>query len=193
MRELSTCDFCGGEAAGVYEVVPGDLPAVSSRRMVLCDGCRDTLASVVDPLLDAIPGGSGGPAGAGQTAGAAASGVESTAPEPSPEPTAEPSPEPSPEPEPEPSPEPDLTEETKAATEGTTTEPAEKPERIERPEGYGKVVRLVENRESGIMRRDLEELATSAYGLGASDVEAAIDFAIQEGRFVETENGLQTM
>lgn len=203
MRELRSCDFCAAPAAGAYEVVPGDIPGVSSRRMVLCDDCRDTLATVVDPLLDAIPGGPGG-------AGGAAAGVESAAPEPepaaepepspepepepepSPEPTpeAEPTPEPEPSPEPSPEPEPDRTDETRAATEPIET--PSKPERIERPEGYGKVVRLVENRESGIMRRDLEELATSAYGLSASAVDEAIEFALEQGTFEETDGGLRT-
>jgi hypothetical protein len=58
MREVRTCDFCDDEAAGTFEVVPpGRDPAGEGRRMVLCPGCRGTLASVLEPLLDG--GGSG--------------------------------------------------------------------------------------------------------------------------------------
>jgi len=52
MREVRTCDFCGDEAAGTFEVVPPERdPAGEGRRMVLCPGCRETLASVLEPLL----------------------------------------------------------------------------------------------------------------------------------------------
>lgn len=55
MREVRSCDFCGEDAAGAYEVVPaGTGVTAEARRMLLCDGCRDRLAAVVDPLLDAL-------------------------------------------------------------------------------------------------------------------------------------------
>ncbi|MFB6269027.1 MAG: hypothetical protein ABEH83_03730 [Halobacterium sp.] len=52
MRQLDTCDFCGDAAEGVYEVVPASV-ADGPKRLALCAACRDTLQSVVDPLLDA--------------------------------------------------------------------------------------------------------------------------------------------
>lgn len=201
MRELSTCDFCDGEAAGVYEVVPGDIPGVSSRRMVLCADCRDTLSEIVDPLLNAGRRGDqekSMPA-ATRTEETAGGGTADTTSKPSPqtetgrEPAdtresgsaseTEPESERSPEPESERSPEP----ESEPEPESHST-----PERIERPEGYGKVVRLVENRDGGILRRDLEELVSGAYGLSAAEVDDAIEFAIDQGTFEETDSGLKT-
>jgi len=51
MRQLDSCDFCGERAEGVFEVVPGSA-AGGARRLALCSDCRETLQSVVDPLLD---------------------------------------------------------------------------------------------------------------------------------------------
>lgn len=213
MRELSACDFCGGEAAGVYEVVPGEISGVSARRMVLCEDCRDTLADIVDPLLDAGRAGgrakskqdSGGREAADAAPGAGRAGelaaesgadaggeaeVESrSGQESEPEPSAEPTPKQPIEPEPVPSAEPESEPEHASEPE---PEPDSEPEPIERPEGYGKVVRLVENRDDGIERSDLEELASGAYDLSTLEVEEAIDFAIERGTFEETGDGLKT-
>lgn len=251
MRELRSCEFCGSESAGIYEVVPEAVAGVPSRRMVLCDGCRDTLGDVVDPLIEAIPAGPGG---------GVAAGVESAAPEPEPEPVVESEPATDAELEVEsesatdpdravesgsasPAATPDSPMESEGASEsgrdadsaagpepeqqadqtsgsaaddqvgsaadgdaerrvesaageevesaaGDEAEPA--PERVERPEGYGKVVRLVENRDAGIARRDLAELAKGAYGMRSSTVDEAIDFAIEHGALTETDDGLRT-
>ncbi|MFB6250630.1 MAG: hypothetical protein ABEI27_02905 [Halobellus sp.] len=56
MRQLRTCDFCDGEAAGVYEVVPPELSPTEAeqRRVVLCDDCLDTLETVLTPLLSRL-------------------------------------------------------------------------------------------------------------------------------------------
>ncbi|KTG20134.1 hypothetical protein [Haloferax profundi] len=52
MRQLRTCDFCGADAAGVFEVLPPELtPADDQRRVVLCEHCEETLTDVVEPLL----------------------------------------------------------------------------------------------------------------------------------------------
>ncbi|WP_416838121.1 hypothetical protein [Haloferax sp. DFSO52] len=52
MRELSTCDFCGTGAVGVFEVLPPALtPAEDQKRVVLCDHCQATLTDVISPLL----------------------------------------------------------------------------------------------------------------------------------------------
>lgn len=219
MRELSACDFCGGEAAGVYEVVPGDIPGVSARRMVLCDGCRDTLADIVDPLLDA--GRAGGRAKAERSSGSqpAASADEDgrtgelaadtemdaeAETEPGAGPDSEPDAAPGPAADPESAAEPEAAPSVDPGSESTpdaepvpesNAEPDDEsaePERVERPAEYGKVVRLVENRDAGIPRDDLEELATSAYGLSHVDVEEAIDFALEQGTFEETSSGLKT-
>lgn len=52
MRELRTCDFCGQDAVGVFEVLPPELtPAEDQQRVVLCSHCRETLTEVIAPLL----------------------------------------------------------------------------------------------------------------------------------------------
>jgi hypothetical protein len=56
MRQLRACDFCGGDAAGVYEVLPPELSPTEAeqRRVVLCADCLETLETVVDPLLNRL-------------------------------------------------------------------------------------------------------------------------------------------
>ena len=56
MRQLRACDFCGDDAAGVYEVLPPELSPTEAeqRRVVLCVDCLETLETVVDPLLDRL-------------------------------------------------------------------------------------------------------------------------------------------
>ncbi|WP_396611184.1 hypothetical protein ACH9L7_13335 [Haloferax sp. S1W] len=52
MHELRTCDFCGADAVGVFEMLPPAFtPAPDQRRIVLCEGCRETLTDAVEPLL----------------------------------------------------------------------------------------------------------------------------------------------
>ncbi|RDI71878.1 prolipoprotein diacylglyceryl transferase [Halopelagius longus] len=73
MRELRSCDFCGADADGIYEVLPPELsPAEDEqRRVVLCGDCASTLETVLEPLLDrlGVESGSGGDAGRGQQGG----------------------------------------------------------------------------------------------------------------------------
>ncbi|WEL27180.1 hypothetical protein [Haloferax volcanii] len=55
MRELRTCDFCGTDAVGVFEVLPPALtPADDQRRVVLCEHCEETLSEVIAPLLSRL-------------------------------------------------------------------------------------------------------------------------------------------
>ena len=56
MRQLRSCDFCGGDAAGVYEVLPPEVSPTEAeqRRLVLCSDCAGTLETVVDPLLERL-------------------------------------------------------------------------------------------------------------------------------------------
>jgi len=53
MRQLRSCDFCGDDAAGVYEVLPPALSPTEAEqhRVVLCADCVGTLEAVVNPLL----------------------------------------------------------------------------------------------------------------------------------------------
>ncbi len=53
------------------------------------------------------------------------------------------------------------------------------------PPAYGKVVRLLRNREFPMQRRAVEELAAGAYDLEGDEVEAIVDYALEDGEFVE--------
>ncbi|WP_144904764.1 ICP22 family protein [Halobellus captivus] len=56
MRQLRNCDFCGEDAAGIYEAIPPELSPTEAeqRRVVLCADCLETLETVVDPLLSRL-------------------------------------------------------------------------------------------------------------------------------------------
>ncbi|WP_207586614.1 hypothetical protein [Halomontanus rarus] len=53
MRELRSCDFCGGDAAGTFEIVPPQLEPTEAeqRRVVLCEACKARLEALLEPLL----------------------------------------------------------------------------------------------------------------------------------------------
>ena len=54
MRALQSCDFCGDDAVGTFEVVPENLlqSGADQRRVALCEHCRTTLEDVLEPFLD---------------------------------------------------------------------------------------------------------------------------------------------
>ena len=56
MRQLRSCDFCGDDAAGVYEVFPSELSPTEAEqhRVVLCSDCVGRLEAVVNPLLERL-------------------------------------------------------------------------------------------------------------------------------------------
>ena len=62
MRQLRSCDFCGDDAAGVYEVLPPELSPTEAEqhRVVLCSDCVGTLEAVVNPLLERLGVDTGG-------------------------------------------------------------------------------------------------------------------------------------
>ncbi|QCS40860.1 hypothetical protein [Natrinema versiforme] len=53
------------------------------------------------------------------------------------------------------------------------------------PTAYNKVVRLLRNREFPMKRTAVEELAAGAYDLESHEVEAIVDYAVEDGEFVE--------
>lgn len=186
MREVRTCDFCGADATGVYEVVPEE------RRMLLCDGCRDTLASVVDPLLDALDGAStldasdDAPDGAPERDDAGERAAEDTDPGGGKTGRTGRSP--------------DDGAPADAAGDGARTDreggsAAEAGGRPvnERgpPRGYRKVVRFLENRDLPIDREEAEALAVDAYGMEPGAVSAAIDHAVKHGRLRDVDGELR--
>ncbi|TMT85149.1 hypothetical protein E2L06_00425 [Haloterrigena sp. H1] len=53
------------------------------------------------------------------------------------------------------------------------------------PRAYSKVIRLLRNREFPMQRRAVEELAAGAYDLESHEAEAIVEYAIEDGEFVE--------
>ena len=229
MRELRRCDFCGGDAAGTFEIVPSELnpSEAEQRRVVLCDDCKAVLGELLEPLLERAGAGDGrdgeasrddreagsddrevtgggvrdgpgdsearsgdGDAGSGDsearsgdresesdggegirfdesdsgsaTDRQAAGGVTVTT---------------------------DQREDDRSAAAGDPAEGADgagpgasdgRP-----PESYGKVLRLLRNREFPMARAEVEALAAGAYDLEDPEVEAIIDHAIERGKLVE--------
>lgn len=78
MRALRNCDFCADDAVGVYEVLPPELDPEEDeqRRIALCEGCRDQLATVLDPLMTRL----GGRRADGTTASSTGASTSSTSP-----------------------------------------------------------------------------------------------------------------
>ncbi|GGL28984.1 hypothetical protein GCM10009037_10890 [Halarchaeum grantii] len=199
MRELDRCDFCAERADGVYEVLP---PAVDAaeRRLVLCVDCRDTLAGVVDPLLDAL--------GARDATAAEADGADrSVTLEP---PASEVGTEERDAADADHDDDGDAADETAddgdaaddeddasagdARDDGDDADGGEATEgagSAARPEGYRRVVRLLRNRPTAMTRSDLAELASGAYDLDAGDVDGIVDAALENGHLEETPEGLR--
>ncbi|WP_440766597.1 hypothetical protein [Natronorubrum sp. DTA7] len=59
------------------------------------------------------------------------------------------------------------------------------------PKAYGKVVRLLQNREFPMPRAAVENLAAGAYDLESHEVKAVVDHALEEGEFVESRDLLE--
>ncbi|MFC7214428.1 hypothetical protein ACFQO4_10100 [Saliphagus sp. GCM10025334] len=201
MRAIQTCDFCGEPAAGTFEIVPSVLePSEREQcRAVLCDACHDRLETLLEPLLARLEGGSeSGRDGNGRSSrddtppetddvavsiggndetrtadGSGSDGVETAA---------------------------------RGSGQGVTTEPNADVEResaedgakpddrntesasgddSKSPAAYGKVLRLLRNRELPMDRADLEGLAAGAYDLESHEVDAIIDHALAERKLVE--------
>ncbi|MEZ3145127.1 hypothetical protein [Halobaculum sp. MBLA0143] len=76
MRELD-CDFCGAAAAGAYEIgpAPPDRSPTDRRRLVLCDDCRATLSTAVEPLLERLRTAESGTTGVTDTGESGTTGV----------------------------------------------------------------------------------------------------------------------
>ena len=207
MREVNRCDFCGEGAAGTFEVVPPERdPTDEGRRMVLCEGCRDTLGSVLEPIL----GGNGDPGGG--------TGTTTVVAEPEREPTAgvdSPTEPKSDESVPSSSGESgDADGEGPArATDAPLAEALEsgcvegmtgavdgegvegtgaKPRSARRgtPPGYRKVMRFLENRDFPMDREEAETLAAEAYGVDRETVSATIDHAVKHNRLREASGKL---
>ncbi len=167
MREVAGCDFCGEPPTGTFDVLPAKYdPDGDGKRMVLCSHCRDALASILDPLLDAKtavdvePGREDVTTRTGEPSDTALDG--------DPEPTV-----------------PDAEEATDTETGDTGADEAETTDEQERttvPSGYRKVVRFLDGRELPIPRADAVEMAAGAYDLAESQVEEILEEADARGR-----------
>jgi len=209
MRQVRTCDFCGDEAAGLYEPLPPSIP--DAPRMLHCDACRDRLATVVDPLLARLEGGSvsaspvstgssssgtpGAERGGRSTVDPAAGGREGTeiaadaidaGPEAESAALASSSADDADEAD-----EPAESNEGGPVGESRDASGRAKRQRAGTPHGYRKVMRFLENREFPIDRSEAERLAGEAYDLSEGAVTEAIDHAVQYGRLREVDGQLK--
>ncbi|WP_121744044.1 hypothetical protein [Natronorubrum halophilum] len=261
MRELRTCDFCAGDAAGTFEIVPPELEPTEAeqRRVVCCSACRDRLEVLLEPLLArAGVGSAGATASAGtddrdggreerlttadetdeadDASGAVvASANDSTQKQSrtsSPNATVsdgdsdtdsrigsvledgitfERSEAAASDPDGE---ETDADGANETTIEDTTVEaaaenganesgaaedssdaavddPTDDDVTSRPPAGYGKVIRLLQNREFPIQRNAVENLAAGAYDLETHEISAIVDHALEEGEFTENRDMLE--
>lgn len=251
MRQLRTCDFCGDEAVGTFEIVPPELnpSEAEQRRVVLCAGCQPTLEELLEPLLaragadastDATGGESESDDGAdsatgdadtddggrsaandgsratapGDTTASGTTGIDGTDGGASEDESAVPGAVVTPDTDERSVPDADegvaigggragrdrndgtasavesnggsdrksITKSERAAAPGTGMTPqggdAETPSP---PRAYGKVLRLLQNREFPMARSDVEGLAAGAYDLEDDEVDAIIEHAVEQG------------
>ncbi|MFC7176767.1 hypothetical protein [Halosegnis marinus] len=137
--------------------------------MVLCDHCRDALASVLDPLLDAT---------SEDVEPSVADVMDDAEPGSSAESDATASAEEAEEAEKadgEDGPADERAAEARMASTGAGSS-----SRV--PKGYRKTLRFLENRDMPVQRADAVEMVSGAYGLEPEAVEAAIDHAASHGR-----------
>ncbi len=213
MRALKRCDFCGEQAAGTFEIIPEELDPTEAerRRTVLCDSCKAQLETLIAPLIERA---GGEPA---QTTNQQSAEPTQTTNEQSAETdtettnTTETTSAAETESEGLIGSSDDETllgdsessddsekggtgsgQETAAASTDSsqaTHSPAN--ETDDPPENYGKVLRLLRNREFPMTREEIVTIASSAYGLKARNVQQIIDESVSRGEFVETNGQLE--
>jgi hypothetical protein len=173
MREVRACDFCGEAAAGVFEVLPAGVTGDEPRRMVLCEGCEETLAGVVDPLLDARTEEPPLVAEAEPTSDRDHDDEETAEDHAGERTDAEPEP-----------PDEERENTSSEADDDAVHEAGGRPakNRGGTPKGYSKVMRFLEGREFPMERETAESMVAEAYEMDASTVSAAIDHAAKHGR-----------
>ncbi|MFB6091476.1 MAG: hypothetical protein ABEK02_00525 [Haloquadratum sp.] len=204
MRHLRTCDFCGDDAAGAFEVVPPELAptAAEQRRVALCEDCRATLEHLLEPLLSRLDAPDDGGAAAtetdeGETTGTETRGFASDASQ-SDSPldplsddgatSGESSPSGAVTGDPDdgdavswgevnaPSPaESEAVEESEPASESTAEE----------PEDFRTVMRLLGNREFPVDRAEIVDVAAGAYDLDERHVEEILEYAVDREVLVD--------
>jgi len=179
MPKLRSCYFCGsvGDSLREYEVVPERLVASGeSRSAVLCSDCREKLRRVLEPLVEAAESSATG----GPDHGTVAIGEVTFESD-------------------------DATTDDEAATDGRdgdgddetvtvtgrdTDDGGDESETddggdTDVPDGYHKVLRLLQNREFPMERADLTALVTGAYDISEPQCERILETAIERGVLVE--------
>ncbi|MCU4926988.1 hypothetical protein OB905_13515 [Halobacteria archaeon AArc-dxtr1] len=197
MRSITRCDFCEGEAAGTFEIVPPELEPTEDeqRRVMLCGACRNRLGGLLEPLFARLDGAENAPR--------ADSSDESTGSNESVDSDDQPDGADDAADAPTDAFEAPTTVERDDAEEGVesaeedeegsevTVQSAETTESDRPPRSYGKVVRLLRNREFPMERDAVESLAAGAYDLQPNEVDAIVDYAISEEEFREIDGQLQ--
>lgn len=185
MPELHACYFCGSpDELGSYQVVPPRLdPTDAEQRTVrLCPTCREKLMSVLQPLVDRTDA-------ADSDESDAISDERDAAPDEDGE-------------DDRTGADPDGDAEVEPVDDGETERASEaeaepvddggtEPDDVAgdepagaTPPGYGKVMRLLRNREFPVDRDDVEVVAMNAYDMRAAEVDAVIEAAVDRGELV---------
>ncbi|MFB6255600.1 MAG: hypothetical protein ABEH58_02555 [Haloplanus sp.] len=173
MPQLRSCYFCGAvdDSLQEYEVVPDRLVAPDeSRSAVLCSSCQEKLRRVLEPLVEA--------AGSAASTGDPGSGMsdvgevtfESASPTPD-----------------------DAPATTNGRDDGTDDETSDADgdaDADDVPDGYYKILRLLQNREFPMERADLTTLVTGAYDMSEPQCERILETAIERGVLVEDGSSL---
>lgn len=202
MDRLESCYFCGTGDGSLdeYPVVPASLsPAPDEQAAVtLCPDCRQKLATVVK-RIEAVAADQEAPPTTPDRSDDTG-GIDDIAVPPEP-PDIDEIEEDEPDPEADPAAdepidridvdepaEPEADDEDAEAAGAEATSPSQPPETLS-PFQYNKVMRLLENREFPVEIAEFEAIATNAYQLEPSDVEAVIEAAIARGLIERGEDG----
>lgn len=193
MREVSGCDFCGNTPSGTFDVLPPEYdPEGKGKRMVLCDHCRDALASILDPLLDAKDdveprvdvdpesvGSSEDTAeqspSSGRTTDAKRTEVDESGRVDESDETHDAS-------------DAEKTDEEATESDGPRMAKTADGTSSRVPKGYRKTLRFLQNRETPIERDAAVEMVSEAYGFDPEAVEAALDHAVKHGRLKQLQD-----
>ncbi|AZH25788.1 hypothetical protein [Haloplanus aerogenes] len=186
MPQLRSCYFCGavGDSLREYEVVPERLVSPSgTRSAVLCSTCHEKLRRVLEPLVEAAESSSGksgrGISSIGEVTFESAETADTDGAADGKDDADETTP--------------DIEvtnrdtaadeESTGADTDGDDADGADTDEDV--PDGYYKVLRLLQNREFPMERTDLTALVTGAYDVSEPQCERILEVAIDRGVLVE--------
>lgn len=201
MPQLRSCYFCGavGDSLQEYEVVPERLVAPGGERSaVLCSACHEKLRRVLEPLVDAAESSSErsnhGLPDVGEVTFDAATDAQATDAQATDGREDE-----------EPTPDVEVTKgeegsaadgdvgddadasvdmDTSTGADETATDEGDG-ETDDVPDGYYKVLRLLQNREFPMERTDLTALVTGAYDVSEPQCERILAVAIDRGVLVE--------